>query len=763
MVSTTAYGVYGDKIAGGFAQVGSGEQGYIYDMTTGDFTTYNAPGATVTHFEGITSAGRAGEYNLVADWVGGDGLAHAGVLHLAADGTETWYELAVPTGAKVTITSANSIYQDTAIGVYVCKSKLPNPLCGGGSHGYVVSIPGIYNPISNSDDLVFNTHDTVAIAAAAGDDVVNDGTITMAGPRNVGIQGRTYGVITNNGSVAVTGPGSAAVKIKGMFGSLLNGGTISAGDGAYAVKSGGTAQGTLVVNTGVIDGRVKIVAGPDARFENSGWLGISSPGAGTTHMISGVFAQTAAGTLALRISGGRNDALDVDGAARLAGTVMPTFLPGTLHNSYTILSATDEVTGTFDTLTPVGLPSFVAASLDYTATDVELDLKAELAHASGLTRNQRAVGAAFDRAFNSGGGIPDKLNAALFGLSASQLGTALSAQSGEVYASVQTVLLNDALFGREGVLRRLRQLSYAGPSMPDSVLGYAGAPAIAPAAAASAPDPTFWAQGLGAWGNIDGNRDASAVSDTFGGILAGLDMTAGGNWDLGLAVGYSYSNSDIAGLASSAKVDTGLIAGYAGTSMGAWKLRAGGTYGLNFIDTSRSIVFPGSSSQAAANYYAGTSQLFGEVGYSAVVEGIDVEPFGGLAWVHLNTQGFKESGGASALKGYSGDSDTGYSSLGIRAAASYVLASGTTVTPRVSAAWQHAFGDLTPAATLAFANMPGSKFTVTGVPLAPDVALVDAGADVSIGRNAKLGLSYFGMLGGGTQYNSLWGSFTRAF
>jgi len=86
-----------------------------------------------------------------------------------------------------------------------------------------------------------------------------------------------------------------------------------------------------------------------------------------------------------------------------------------------------------------------------------------------------------------------------------------------------------------GGLRRLRQLPYAGPSGADSVLGYAGAPAIAPAA--PAPDPTFWAQGLGAWGNIDGNHNASAVSDTFGGILAGLDVTAGGNWNLGLAVG----------------------------------------------------------------------------------------------------------------------------------------------------------------------------------------------------------------------------------
>jgi len=44
---------------------------------------------------------------------------------------------------------------------------------------------------------------------------------------------------------------------------------------------------------------------------------------------------------------------------------------------------------------------------------------------------------------------------------------------------------------------------------------------------------------------------------------------------------------------------------------------------------------------------------------------------------------------AAALKGSSGDSDVGYSSLGIRAAASCMLADGTTLTPRVSVAWQH--------------------------------------------------------------------------
>ncbi len=48
------------------------------------------------------------------------------------------------------------------------------------------------------------------------------------------------------------------------------------------------------------------------------------------------------------------------------------------------------------------------------------------------------------------------------------------------------------------------------------------------------------------------------------------------------------------------------------------------------------------------------------------------------------------------------------------------------VVPHASAAWQNAFDDVTPEAALAFAST-GIGFTMTGVPLAQDSALIDAG------------------------------------
>jgi outer membrane autotransporter protein len=91
------------------------------------------------------------------------------------------------------------------------------------------------------------------------------------------------------------------------------------------------------------------------------------------------------------------------------------------------------------------------------------------------------------------------------------------------------------------------------------------------------------------------------------------------------------------------------------------------------------------------------------------------------------------------------------------------MANGMIVTPRLSAAWQHGFGDLTPAASLAFAGTTNADFTVTGVPLARDSAVIDAGLDVTISPQARLGVSYFGQLAGSSSTNAVRGHFTWTF
>jgi outer membrane autotransporter protein len=65
--------------------------------------------------------------------------------------------------------------------------------------------------------------------------------------------------------------------------------------------------------------------------------------------------------------------------------------------------------------------------------------------------------------------------------------------------------------------------------------------------------------------------------------------------------------------------------------------------------------------------------------------------------------------------------------------------------PRASLARQHAFDGVTPSAALAFAST-GAAFTIEGVPIARDSALIDAGFDVDVNANARVGIGYVGQL-----------------
>src|ERR1700693_1439746 len=349
--------------------------------------TYNHPDAVITHFEGITGAGRDGEYNLVADWVSIDGTQHGSVLRIAADGSQTWIDLAVP-GA--TLTSANSIFENQAVGIYIGVPPITN--------GYIVTIPGIYNPILNAGILNTSTPNAPALSGGTGDDIVNDGTIHTTAANSSGISSGTYGVTTNNGSITVTGPGSAAVEMNGLDCTLINNGSIVDPPRSNAIRTGPSAVGTVIVNNGVIDGQIAVTpAGANARFENSGWLGISAPGAGVTHAIDGTFVQTSSGTLALRVAPGSNDALQVTGAAILGGTLQLNLLSGfqsKISNQLALVAAGGGISGKFanviDSFSPVITPELI-----YGPNTVLLEFSSNFG-SFALTPNQRAAGNLLD-------------------------------------------------------------------------------------------------------------------------------------------------------------------------------------------------------------------------------------------------------------------------------------------------------------------------------------------------------------------------------
>ena len=154
--------------------------------------------------------------------------------------------------------------------------------------------------------------------------------------------------------------------------------------------------------------------------------------------------------------------------------------------------------------------------------------------------------------------------------------------------------------------------------------------------------------------------------------------------------------------------------------------------------------------------------MFAELGYGMTFGATAAEPYAGLAWVHLDTASFTETGGVSALAGTGNKDDVGYSALGARAATYYVLPNGLALIPRASVAWQHAFGTVTPTAALSFQST-GTAFSIWGVPIARDAAIIEAGGDLQLTPQAKVAVSYAGQLADHARDHSVKGNFTWRF
>lgn len=548
--------------------------------------------------------------------------------------------------------------------------------------------------------------------------------------------------------------------------------------------------GTLIVNGSIVS---STTANNGATLMGTGQLGATAILGGAVYAPgdNGIGTQTVNGNFSLGSGAiyrmeanavGQGDKVVVTGLAstvNINGAILQVLAQGGAYapsTPYTIIDnqSGNTVAGTFGQVTSnlVFLVPMVSYNVGPGANDVVLTLErnATLFSSVADTRNQRAVAGALDRFPTD-----NPLFLTMLNQTAEGARQAFDALSGEIHATVSGVLADDSRYLREAVLGRLKQATYTGadPSQT-AALGLSGPRLAALDASAmalghdaksftppAAPGLAFWTRGYGAWGDFDGNRNAADASRDLGGFVSGLDARVGGSWRAGLGAGYSQSSVSVADRRSAAEVESFHLAGYAGGRAGPLALRGGGAWSWNDIDTSRAVVFPGFFERETAGYDADTGQLFGEAAYPIAMGRSALEPFAGLAFVAIDTGSFKENGAEAALNSRGFDQDVGYSTLGMRAATTLAW-NGVALTPHVSAAWQHAFDDVTPGAALAFAST-GIGFDVTGVPLAQDTALIEAGLDLSLGPNTAAGLSYSGQFGDSVADNAVKGRLTLLF
>jgi outer membrane autotransporter protein len=529
--------------------------------------------------------------------------------------------------------------------------------------------------------------------------------------------------------------------------------------GGIALRAGGSldVQGTLGGTLTIAQGAV---LNGNGTLGSANVAGTISPGHSIgTLTFTGNYAQLPGSTYQAEIANGRqSDLISVAGTAALAGNVVVTPLAGTQVAPgvrYTLLSAAQGVSGTYGSATSTASFVFLQPDLYYDPNHVYLQFDRNATRYADFaqTRNQRAAANGADSQPN-GQVVHDTI--ALMGGDAQALRDAYDSLSGEIHASLKTALLEDSHFTRDAINDRLRA----------ALSAYAPAQARSASAAGSGATPAapgqgaMWGQAYGAWGGIDGNGNASRLDRSVGGFMVGADFPLAANWRAGVAAGYDHTDLDLDGRASSAGIDSYTLAAYAGTRIGGWGLRTGVANTWHHIDTRRGVGFAGFAGETdKASYGGNTAQVFGEAGYTIEQGAAALEPFVGLAYANLHTRRFDE-GGDAGLSGRSDDTGVTYSTVGLRAS-TRLDAGGKTATLHGMLGWRHAFGDTTPTATQSLPG--GSPFTVAGVPVAVDAAIIQAGVDLNLTTRMKLGVSYTGQLGDGVRQNGVMATLNLEF
>jgi len=446
---------------------------------------------------------------------------------------------------------------------------------------------------------------------------------------------------------------------------------------------------------------------------------------------------------------GQSDRIDVAGTTSLAGGLSISSADGyKLGHPYTVLTSQGGFGGTmFDNgKVTWDRPDyvFIAPQLRYgpDAVTVTIDRNATPFASAAKTPNQAAAARGLDSlAFGN------KAHDAVAQMtSTAEASRAFGQLSGEIHASAKSVLMEDSHFVRDTANERVRQ-SFAARSDGQ-------------ARPADGNPVDTWVKGFGAWGDAHGKNGAAGVDTSTGGVLFGADTLIGDAWRAGLMGGYSRNTFNAGAVNSSGTSDNYHIGAYGGTQQGPIGLRGGAAYTWHNLDTNRSVGFAGYNDSLKGTYGGSTAQVFGEAGYKLDFGKAMVEPYAGLAYVNQRMNGFQEKGGDAALHGKSGSDHALFSTLGVRGSSDFEIG-GQTLTATGGLGWRHAFGNVLPDSTLAFTA--GGPFSVTGVPIARDSAVVEAGLSTDVAKNATVGVSYVGQMGGSSQSHGVNARFLYRF
>ncbi|MBV8112591.1 MAG: autotransporter domain-containing protein [Hyphomicrobiales bacterium] len=789
---------------------------------TGAGITINGGSATINNnfalleFNGSSTAGSATINNL-GGLVQFFGSSTAGTAAITTTGNQIQF-FDTSTAGNATITNNNGIFfQDssTAGSASITNNGSANIIFNSASSAGSATIT------HNSNGTIFFNDNSSGGTVRL---IVNAGAVDFSGLTSIGttagsfegsgtffLGSKTIAVGGNNLSTTVSG-----VIRDGGFAGGTGGSLVKEGTGILTLSGTNAYTGSTTVNAGalIVNGSI---ASSSLTTVNSGAALIGSGTVGSTVVNSGAFlvpgpvgtpgTMTVAGNLAfqsgaiyvVQVNPATASITNVSGTASLAGTVGAIFFPGTyMERSYPIVTAGGGVSGTFNNLLTVGLPTDFQASLSYTANTALLNLRAQLVPEPTptppptppplptppspvpplsvapapppptFTVNQLNVGHAIDNFFNNGGALPPAF-VSLFNLTGSNLTTALDQLSGEAATGAQKVafqltdqflglMLDPFVDGRCGIGRTdYPPLGFARDcETRPSALGFAPEretmpPAIALAYASVLKEPRAplapvyeprWTAWAGAYGGSNRTTGDGAIigshdlsARTVGGA-AGLDYHLTPDAVVGFALGGGGTDWSLSQGLGGGKSDAFQAGLYGATRWGPAYLAADFAFTNHWMSTDRLAVGDHLTADFNAQSYGG--RLEGGYRFGMLYGGIT--PYAAIQAQSFHTPGFTETdviANGFGLAFGSRDATDTRSELGTRFDRVLAVYSNAVLALRGRVAWAH---DWVSDATLmpVFQSLPGASFIVNGATLPKNSAVTSAGAELRLANGVTL-------------------------
>ena len=624
-----------------------GSAGFNDGSTAGSATITNNAGGLI-NFSSTATAGNATINNL--NRIQFNTTSSAGNATITNPGSVTFADSSTAANATIVTTGTGSkmFFDDTSTA-----GSATLTTGNGGLTLFAFSSSGGNARLIDQDGGIINFSALSISGTTAG---------SIEGAGNFQLGGITLTVGSNNLSTVVSGV------IDGSPGSLVKVGT-----GTLTLSGINTYTGSTTVSGGAleVDGSIASATqvDPGARLSGAGTIGADANISGTlapgnaatpagTLTVTGNLAFSSAAFYLVQISGANAGSTNVGGTATLGGTVQIGIVGSAQGNhGYDILHAASGLNGSTFSGLQSPAPGFTGA-LSYSATDVFLNLTANLGGGAGLGGNQQSVATAINHAFNSGGTVQGGL-LGVFSLSGAQLSNALTQLSGETATGSQQTTF-DAMSQFMGLLTDPFMDRGDAGGVPVSS-GYAAENAYAArsnpinafAMFTKAPvAPTFeqrwsvWTASFGGSQSTDGNAvvGSNKATSNVAGTAVGADYHFSPNTIAGFALAGGGTSFSVAS-AGSGRSDLFQAGAYLRHTEGAAYITGALAYGWQDITTNRTVTVAGFDQLRAefnANAYSGRL----ESGYRFVVPtfgGFGLTPYAAGPFTTFDLPAYAES------------------------------------------------------------------------------------------------------------------------